>query len=59
MALTECEMKLAQMEKEGGAMAYEIDGLRVSSAGLLDRKTEMQAEMGAIDQHMRVLLATN
>jgi hypothetical protein len=41
MALTECEMKLAQMEKEGGAMAYEIDGLRVSSAGLLDRKTEM------------------
>lgn len=59
MTLTECQMKMDQFEKEEGVIRYEVDGLRVSSEDLFNRKTQMQIENSTLEQHMKILLSTN
>lgn len=48
--LHDYEMNLVNMEKEEGALRYEIDGLRCSNEDLMNRKTNLQAEIAALDK---------
>ena len=59
MKIHESEMLISQHEKEDASMRVEIDGLRISTEEMMNRKTALQAEIGALDKHMSCLSNTN
>ena len=57
--LHDAELQIGTLEKEQDALRLEIDGLRCSSEEQMTRKTQLQAEIGALGRHMGCITNTN
>ncbi len=58
-AIKDIELKIRQREDQIMVMRKELDGARYSNSNLLDSNSNLQVEIDALNNHIRVLQAQN
>ncbi len=58
-AIKDTEMKIRQREDQIMAMRKELEGASYSNSALLDNNSNLQVEIDALNNHIRVLTAQN